>query len=101
MFDLVYWHSQNEGICPHCGVDFNRQPPEYNLLPHYNGACISLPRTVKAVRKDYWSWAWLAKWFFPLPLLLWYSRKVHGWQHVWWQGKDCQLELHPRFTEEG
>jgi hypothetical protein len=49
------------------------------------------------VWRDYWSWSWLARWCFPLPILLWYSKKTFGRSHVWWQGEDCQLELIPRF----
>ena len=51
--------------------------------------------------KDYWAWRWFMKWFAPLPVLLWYSRRNFGRNHVWWQGKDCQLELRPRFPDDG
>jgi hypothetical protein len=39
------------------------------------------------------------RWFCPLSILLWYSKRTFGRSHVWYQDDDCQLELLPRFTE--
>ena len=50
-------------------------------------------------RKVYWSWRWWIRWFIPIPLMLWYSKKYMG-SHVWYQDEECQLELRHRSDEK-
>lgn len=50
--------------------------------------------------KPYWSWRWWVRWLVPLPILLWYSRRVFGTNHVWYQDSKCQLELRGRFVDD-
>lgn len=49
--------------------------------------------------KRYWSWMPWMRWFCPLSILLWYSKRTFGRSHVWYQDGECQLELRPRFCE--
>ena len=44
----------------------------------------------------YWSWQSWIRWFVPLPLLVRYSKRVFGNNHVWYQDDLVNLELRPR-----
>lgn len=37
--DIRYWRMANPEVCPNCGLRFADVPPEYNIYPHFIGAC--------------------------------------------------------------
>jgi hypothetical protein len=42
--------------------------------------------------KKYWSWQPWIRWFVPLPILVWISKRNFQ-SHVWYQDDEVQLEL--------
>lgn len=48
--------------------------------------------------KVYWSWMPWMRWFCPLVILVWYSKRTFGQSHVWYQDDKCQVELRGRYS---
>jgi len=44
------------------------------------------------ISKPYWSWRWWVRWFLPLPILVWLSKRKMGNHHVWYQDEEINLE---------
>jgi hypothetical protein len=40
-FDINYWYTKNNGICPNCKVDMTKFHPAQNIYPHFTGACLA------------------------------------------------------------
>jgi hypothetical protein len=50
-------------------------------------------------KHKYWSWMPWMRWFCPLAILVWYSKR-NFLSHVWYQDDRVQLELRGRFDDE-
>ena len=37
--DVLTWYRRHNGVCPRCGHDLKKLPPEANLFPHCAGGC--------------------------------------------------------------
>lgn len=48
--------------------------------------------------KKNWSWQPWMRWFVPLPILIWISKRNFQ-SHVWYQDDKVQLELYGRFKD--
>jgi hypothetical protein len=36
---IIVWYRNNNGVCTTCGIDLKEMPPEFNIYPHFTGAC--------------------------------------------------------------
>jgi hypothetical protein len=45
----------------------------------------------------YYSWRFWVRWFVPLPILIWYSKR-NFFSHVWYSDPNFQLELSRKYA---